>query len=57
MKKQKKSVLKQNVSNVENGINQNTKKQVVNLKKSSRNNINSISNNNNYNANLSWCFN
>ncbi|MCX4303875.1 MAG: hypothetical protein OSJ66_07735 [Clostridia bacterium] len=57
MKKQKKSVLKQNVSNVENGINQNTKKQVVNLKKSSRNNINSISNNNNYNVNLSWCFN
>ena len=50
MKKQKKSVLKQNVSNIENCVNQNTEKQIVNLKKSSRNNINSISNNNNYNV-------
>ena len=56
MKKRKKSVLKQNVSNIENCVNQNIEKQIVNLKKRSRNNISSIGNYNNSNANISWCF-
>ncbi len=56
MKKRKKSVLKQNVSNIENCVNQNIEKQIVNLKKSSRNNISSIGNYNNSNANFSRCF-
>ncbi len=56
MKKRKKSALKQNVSNAKNYVNQNTEKQIVNLKKSSRNNLNRISYFNNSNANFGGCF-
>ncbi len=56
MEKRKKSALKRNVSNAENCVNQRTEKQMVNLKKSSRNNLSSISNYNYSNAYFSRCF-
>ncbi len=57
MKKQKKSATKQNVSKLKNSINQKNKRQIINFKKSTRNNINCISYFNNSNANFSWCIN
>ncbi|MCX4302747.1 MAG: hypothetical protein K1W33_05280 [Clostridia bacterium] len=54
MEKQKKITLKQNVSKAyANDIKENHK---LSLQHSKRNNIDSISNNNNYNANIGWCF-
>ncbi len=57
MKKQKKSATKQNVSKLKNSINQKNKRQIINFKKSTRNNINSIGNYHNSNAYFSRCFN